>query len=51
MRRIAEEAVQKVQKNAGSDKAVKQLRTALDQVKQENQDLKSRLEALEAKAK
>ena len=51
VRRIAEEAVQKVQKNAGSDKAVKQLRTELDQLKQENQDLKSRLEALEAKAK
>ena len=50
-RRIAEEAVQKVQKNAGSDQAVKQLRTELDQLKQENQDLKSRLEALEAKAK
>ncbi|MEX0270224.1 M1 family aminopeptidase [Leptolyngbyaceae cyanobacterium UHCC 1019] len=51
VRRIAEEAVQKVQKNAGSDKAVKQLRTELDQLKQENQDLKSRLETLEAKAK
>ena len=36
VRRIAEEAVQKVQKNAGSDKAVKQLRTELDQLKQEN---------------
>ena len=51
VRRIAEEAVQKVQKNAGSDQAVKQLRTELDHLKQENQDLKSRLEALEAKAK
>ncbi|MBM0741917.1 M1 family metallopeptidase [Phormidium sp. CLA17] len=51
VRRIAEEAVQKVQKNAGSDKAVKQLRTELDQLKQENQDLKSRLETLEAKSK
>ncbi|PZV11375.1 MAG: aminopeptidase [Leptolyngbya sp.] len=51
VRRIAEEAVQKVQKNAGSDKAVKQLRTELDQLKQENQDLKSRLESLEAKSK
>ena len=50
-RRIAEEAVQKVQKNAGSDQAVTQLRTELDQLKQENQDLKSRLEGLEAKAK
>ncbi|MEP0870713.1 M1 family metallopeptidase [Trichocoleus desertorum AS-A10] len=51
VRRIAEEAVQRVQKHAGSDKAVKQLREELDQMKKENQDLKSRLEALEAKAK
>ena len=51
VRRIAEEAVQRVQKNVGSDKALKQLREELEQVKQENQDLKSRLEALEAKAK
>ncbi|MBD2022080.1 M1 family metallopeptidase [Leptolyngbya sp. FACHB-36] len=51
VRRIAEEAVQKVQKNAGSDNAVKQLREELDQLKQENQDLKSRLETLEAKTK
>ena len=50
VRRIAEEAVQKVQKNAGSDKAVEQLRQELDKLKQENQDLKSRLENLEAKA-
>jgi aminopeptidase N len=51
VRRIAEEAVQKVQKNVGSDKAVKQLREELDQLKKENQELKSRLENLEAKAK
>jgi len=51
VRRVAEEAIQKVQKNAGADKAVKQLREELDQLKQENQDLKSRLEALEAKSK
>lgn len=50
VRRIAEEAVQQVQKNVGSDKAVKQLREELDQLKQENQELRSRLEALEAKA-
>jgi aminopeptidase N len=49
VRRIAEEAIQKVQKNAGSDKAVQQLREDFDQLKQENQQLKSRLEALEAK--
>ncbi len=51
VRRIAEEAVQRVQKHAGSDKAVKQLREEVDQLKKENQELKSRLEALEAKAK
>ncbi|MBW4421822.1 MAG: M1 family metallopeptidase [Myxacorys californica WJT36-NPBG1] len=51
VRRIAEESIQTVQKNAGSDKAVKQLREELDQLKKENQDLKSRLETLEAKAR
>lgn len=51
VRRIAEEAVGKVQKNAGSDKAVQQLREELDQLKKENQELRSRLENLEAKAK
>ncbi|MDX2229113.1 MAG: M1 family metallopeptidase [Leptolyngbyaceae cyanobacterium bins.349] len=50
VRRIAEEAMQKVQKSAGADQAVKQLREELDQLKQENQSLKSRLETLEAKA-
>jgi len=50
VRRIAEEAVQKVQRNIGSDKAVKQLREEIDQLKQENQELRSRLENLEAKA-
>jgi aminopeptidase N len=39
VRRIAEEAVQRVQKNVGSDKAVKQLREELDQLKQANQEL------------
>ena len=51
VRRIAEEAVGKVQKNIGSDKAVNQLREELDQLKQENQDLLSRLAKLEAMAK
>lgn len=49
VRRLAEESVQKVQKNLGSDKAVKKLRQELEQIKQDNQDLKSRLAALEAK--
>ncbi len=51
VRRIAEEAIQKVQRNAGADQAVKQIREELDQLKQENQDLKSRLENLEAKTR
>jgi len=51
VRRRAEEAVQKVQKNIGSDKALKQVRDELDKMKKENQELRSRLENLEAKAK
>jgi aminopeptidase N len=50
VRRRAEEAIQTVQKQVGSDKAIKQLREELDQIKQENQELKSRLESLEAKS-
>ncbi len=50
VRRMAEEAVDKVQKNLGSDKAVKELRQEIDQLKQENQELKSRLAKLEATA-
>ena len=50
VRRRAEEGVQKVQKNIGSDKALKQLRQELDKIKKENQELRSRLENLEAKA-
>ena len=49
VRRRAEEAVTKVQKNIGSDKAVKELRQELDQLKQANQELTSRLAKLEAK--
>jgi aminopeptidase N len=51
VRRIAEEAIPKVQQNSGSDQAVKQLREEFDQLKKENQELKSRLENLEAKSK
>jgi aminopeptidase N len=51
VRRIADEAIQTVQKNAGSSPAVEQLRTELDQLKQQNQELRSRLENLEAKSK
>lgn len=51
VRRIAEEAIPRVQRNSGSDQAVKQLREELDQLKKENQELKSRLENLEARSK
>jgi aminopeptidase N len=49
VRRVAEEAVQKVQKKLGSDKAIKEIREELEKMKQENQELKSRLTKLEAK--
>ncbi|MGB3208577.1 MAG: M1 family metallopeptidase [Crinalium sp.] len=51
VRRMAEEAISTVQKKAGSDQAVKQMREELDLLKKENQELRSRLENLEAKAK
>ncbi|MGK7943937.1 MAG: M1 family aminopeptidase [Microcystaceae cyanobacterium] len=49
VRRKAEEAMGKVRKKLGSDKELKSLREDLDQLKQENQQLKSRLAKLEAK--
>jgi len=49
VRRMAEEAIQRVHKNAGQDQSVKKLQQDLDQLKKDNQDLKSRLESLEAK--
>ena len=51
VKRYVEEEITKVQKNIGADKSVRQLREELDQLKQQNQELKSRLENLEAKAK
>jgi len=50
VRRSAEEAIQRVQKNSGAEQALKQLREEFDQLKQQNQELKSRLETLEAKS-
>jgi aminopeptidase N len=47
---MVDEAVQKVQKAIGADAGIKQLREEMDQMKKENQELKSRLEAIEAKA-
>lgn len=51
VRRRAEEGVQKVQKAIGKDQAVQKLQQEIDELKKSNQELKSRLEALEAKAK
>jgi len=48
VRRIAEEAIPQVQKQVGADRTLQQIRQELDQMKQENQDLKSRLVELEA---
>ncbi len=50
VRRLAEEAVRKVEKKIGSDKAIKQLRDELQELKKQNQELRSRLETLEAKS-
>ena len=49
VRRRAEEAIQKVRDKTKTDQTVKQLQKDLDQVKKDNQELRSRLEALEAK--
>ncbi|OIP77851.1 MAG: aminopeptidase [Oscillatoriales cyanobacterium CG2_30_44_21] len=51
VRRAADEAVQRVQKAIGKDAGLKQLREELDQLRKDNQSLKSRLEAIEAKSK
>ncbi|HEY9738691.1 MAG TPA: HEAT repeat domain-containing protein, partial [Trichocoleus sp.] len=49
VRRRAEESVQLVQKTLGKDQAVQKLQQEIDELKKANQELKSRLEALEAK--
>ncbi|ASC74179.1 Aminopeptidase N [Halomicronema hongdechloris C2206] len=51
VRRRAEEAVQTVQKAIDKDEAVQTLQQEIDELKRANQDLKSRLESLEAKTK
>lgn len=45
----AEEAINKVREKLGGDNALKELRKDLDKLKQENQELKTRLAKLEAK--
>ena len=51
VKRRADEAAQRVQKKIGADKAIADMQQALDEVKQTNKELKSRLESLEAKTK
>jgi len=51
VKRRADEAAQKVAKKIKSTQAIADLRQELDEVKNTNKDLKSRLENLEAKAK
>jgi aminopeptidase N len=51
VRRYAEEEISKVQKNVGTESTLLQLRSEIDQLKQQNQELRSRLENLEAKSK
>lgn len=51
VRRYAEEEITKVQKQIGTEGTLRQLREELDQIKQQNQELRSRLENLEAKSK
>ncbi len=49
-RRLAEEAIAKVQSKLGAEKSLQELREVVEQLKQENQELKSRLTKLEAQA-
>ncbi|TAD76291.1 MAG: aminopeptidase [Oscillatoriales cyanobacterium] len=51
VRRRAEESVKTVQRNVGSDRAIEQLRQELDQLKKDNQTLRSRMEDWEAKSR
>ncbi|BAY08359.1 M1 family metallopeptidase [Calothrix sp. NIES-2098] len=50
VRRYADEEITRVQKNIGTENALRNLREELDQLKQQNQELRSRLENLEAKS-
>jgi aminopeptidase N len=51
VKRLADEAIQRVQKAIGADKTIKGLQDDLEQLKKSNQELLSRLAALEAKTK
>jgi aminopeptidase N len=49
VRRMCEEAIREVQDNIGTAPAMKQMRDEMDQIKQDNQELRSRLTLLESK--
>jgi aminopeptidase N len=49
VKRRADEAINQVREKLGSDKTSKELQKAIDKLKEENQDLQSRLAKLEAK--
>jgi len=51
VRRYTEEEIARIQKNIGPESTLLALRSELDQLKQQNQELRSRLESLEAKSK
>ncbi|HEY9824131.1 MAG TPA: M1 family metallopeptidase [Stenomitos sp.] len=51
VQRMAEEAIQQVQEAIESDQKLKTMQSELEDLKQANQDLQSRLAALEAKSK
>lgn len=51
VRRLAEESIKKVQARVKSDQALKSLQDDFQQLQQSNQELKSRIAELEAKAK
>ena len=51
VRRFAEEQVEQVVQKTSSNGAVNDLRSELEELKKQNQQLRSRLESLEAKSK
>ncbi|BAZ38168.1 peptidase M1 membrane alanine aminopeptidase [Calothrix sp. NIES-4101] len=50
VRRFADEEIANVHKHIGADNALRQMRDELEQLKQQNKELRSRLENLEAKS-
>lgn len=51
VRRFADEEISRIQDKIGKNTALQELRTEIDQLKKQNQELRSRVEELEAKSK